>query len=96
MDLIDPLGLYDGWDFVKEFGTYSEAFTDSLTFGSASRLNDASAQAAGQTTPVNRCGWVHRAGTVAGIAFTTAVGGALGAEAAEANAGKEGYEFSHF
>jgi YD repeat-containing protein len=38
----------------------------------------------------------HTLGTVTGIGLTTAIGGAARAEAAEANAGKEGYEFSHW
>lgn len=29
----DPSGLYDGWGLVRDFGTFSEAFTDALTFG---------------------------------------------------------------
>jgi hypothetical protein len=88
----DPLGLYGGWDFLHDFGSFSEGFADALTFGSASRLNDA----LGAGSAVDRCGWAHGAGTVAGIAFTTVIGGSAGAEAAEANAGKEGYEFSHW
>jgi RHS repeat-associated protein len=70
INLIDPLGLYTGWDFLRDFGSFSEAFTDTLTFGSATRLNDA----LGAGSAVNRCGWAHGAGTVAGIAFSTAVG----------------------
>jgi RHS repeat-associated protein len=88
----DPSGLYDGWDLLRDAGTFSESFTDVLTFGSASRLNDA----LGANVAVDRCSWVHTSGTIAGIAFTTVIGGALGAEAAEANAGKKGFEFSHW
>jgi hypothetical protein len=55
---------------MQDFGSFSEAFADALTFGSASRLNDA----LGAGSVVNRCGWAHGAGTIAGIAFSTAVG----------------------
>jgi RHS repeat-associated protein len=92
VNLRDPFGLYSGWEFLKDLGTFSEAFADTLTFGSASRLNDA----LGAGKAVDRCSWVNTAGTASGIAFSIAVGGALGAEAAEANAGKKGFEFSHW
>jgi RHS repeat-associated protein len=88
---IDPFGLYDVWDFAKDFGSFSEAFADTFTFGSASRLNNA----VGADRAVDRCSWVHTAGTVAGIASGIVIGGAVGADAAEARAGEEGYEFSH-
>jgi hypothetical protein len=83
---------YDPWDTVQDVGNVAEAFTDALTFGSASRLNDA--LGAGQY--VNRCGIGHKLGTAAGIVTTIALGGAMGAEAAEANAGEQGFEFSHW
>jgi len=92
VDLFDPMGMYTGWELVQDFGSFSEAFADTLTFGSASRLNDA----LGAGSAVKRCGWVHKAGTGAGIAFGIVVGGSLGAQAAEANAGEEGFEFSHW
>jgi hypothetical protein len=38
----------------------------------------------------------RRLGTAAGIVGTIAIGGGMGAEAAEANAGEEGFEFSHW
>ena len=66
----DPLGLYNSWDFLQDAGNFSEAFADTITFGSASKLNDA----LGANVAVNRCGWVHKAGTAAGIAFSTAAG----------------------
>lgn len=45
-----------------------------------------------------RCGIGHKLGSAAGIVGSTAIGGALGAEAAEAeaNAGEQGFEFSHW
>ncbi|HKV23081.1 MAG TPA: RHS repeat-associated core domain-containing protein [Candidatus Acidoferrum sp.] len=96
VDFIDPLGLYNVWNFWYDAGSFSEAFADTLTFGNASRLNDGLAQAAGRSTPTNRCGWAHGTGTAAGIAFGTVVGGALGADAAAANAGEKGFQFSHW
>ena len=45
---------------------------------------------------MNKCSGWHTFGTVSGIALSTAIGGAAGAEAVEANAGREGFEFSHF
>jgi RHS repeat-associated protein len=107
INFVDPFGLargdwwdprsydfshYDPWDTVQDVGNVAEAFTDALTFGSASRLNDA--LGAGQY--VNRCGIGHKLGTAAGIVTTIALGGAMGAEAAEANAGEQGFEFSHW
>lgn len=106
-NLIDPFGLepgdwwdprsydfshYDPWDTAKDVGTAAEAFTDSITFGSASRLNDA--LGAGQM--VDRCGIGHKLGSASGIVASVAIGGAMGAKAAEANAGKKGFEFSHW
>jgi len=67
----DPLGLYNGWDFLQDAGSFSEAFADTLTFGSASRLNDA----LGANVAVNRCGWAHGTGTVVGIAASIPLGG---------------------
>ena len=107
IDFADPFGLevgdwwdphsydfshYDPWDTVRDVGNIAEAFTDTLTFGSASSLNDA----LGAGGMVDRCGIGHKLGTAAGIVSSIALGGALGAKAAEANAGKKGFEFSHY
>jgi RHS repeat-associated protein len=77
-NLVDPFGLapgdwwdpssydfshYDPWDTVQDVGNAAEAFTDSLTFGSASRLNDAF----GAGGAVNRCSIGHKLGTAAGV-----------------------------
>ncbi len=76
-NLVDPFGLtpgdwwdprsydfshYNAWDTVQDFGNVAEAFTDAITFGSASRLNDA----LGAGKFVNRCGIGHKLGTAAG------------------------------
>ena len=106
-NLIDPFGLAPGdwwdprsydfsnndpWDTLRDVGNAAEAFSDTWTFGGASRLNDAF----GNGQFVNRCGIGHKLGTAAGILATTAIGGAVGARAAGANAGKKGFEFSHW
>ncbi len=44
---------------------------------------------------VNHSSGSYTAGEVGGVALTTAIGGAAGAEAATANAGEAGFEFSH-
>jgi RHS repeat-associated protein len=76
-NLVDPFGLegewwnphsydfshYNPWDTVQDVGNVAEAFTDTITFGSASRLNDA----LGAGGMVDRCGIGHKLGTAAGI-----------------------------
>ena len=52
--------------------------------------------ALGNSQFVNKCSGWHTLGTVTGIGLSTAIGGAGGAEAAEANAGEKGFEFSHW
>lgn len=92
-DWWDPRSYYtDGWTTLRDVGTASEAFADTLTFGSASRLNDA----LGAGRMVDRCGIGHKLGTASGIVASIAIGGGEGAEATEANAGRQGYEFSHW
>lgn len=63
-----------------------------ITFGSASKLNDA----LGANVAVDRCGIGHKLATAGDFVASIALGGAFGAEAAEANAGKKGFEFSHW
>lgn len=82
----------NAWDTLKDVGTASEAFADALTFGSASRLNDA----LGAGGMVDRCGIGHKLGSASGFVASTALGGGMGAKAAKANAGKKGFEFSHW
>lgn len=53
----------NAWETVKDIGTASEAFADTLTFGSASRLNDA----LGANVAVNRCGIGYKLATASGI-----------------------------
>lgn len=82
-NLVDPFGLdgewwkpssydfshYDPWDTVRDVGTAAEAFTDTITFGSASRLNDA----LGAGGMVDRCGIGHKLGTTSGIVASIAL-----------------------
>lgn len=83
---------FDGWATAKDVGTAGEAFADTITFGSASRLNDA----LGANVAVDRCGIGHKLATASGFVASVAIGAGVGAEAAEANAGRKGYEFSHW
>jgi RHS repeat-associated protein len=85
-NLVDPFGLapgdwwdprsydlshYDPWDTVRDVGNVAEAFTDAITFGSASRLNDA----LGAGGMVDRCGIGHKLGSAAGIVASIPLGG---------------------
>ncbi|HMF89775.1 MAG TPA: RHS repeat-associated core domain-containing protein [Candidatus Angelobacter sp.] len=60
---------YNVWDTVQDIGNLSESFTNTFTFGSASRLNDA--LGAGQY--VNRCGIGYKLGTAAGIVTSVVI-----------------------
>lgn len=71
-DLWDPRSYYtDGWTTLRDFGTAAEAFTDSITFGSASRLNDA----LGAGGAVDRCGIGHKLGSLSGMVASIPLGG---------------------
>jgi RHS repeat-associated protein len=86
IDFSDPFGLeqgdwwdpssYDfssisGWDVLRDVGNAAEGFTDALTFGSASRLNDA----LGAGGAVDRCGIGHKLGSLAGMVASIPLGG---------------------
>ena len=90
-NFIDPFGL-DGWDYLKNFSDFSNGAASVLTLGLTDKVNDA----LGNSQFVNKCSGWHTLGTVAGVGLSTAIGGAAGAEAAEANAGQKGFEFSHW
>jgi len=85
---IDPLGL----DWLTNLSNFSAGAGSVLSFGLTDLVNDAT----GASSVVNKCSISHKLGAVFGIALSAAIGGAVGAEAAEANAGKEGFEFSHW
>jgi len=71
---------------------YSAGAGHILSFGVTDTINNWT----GASSVVNTRSISYRAGEVTGIGLTTAIGGAAGAEASEANAGKEGFEFSHW
>jgi RHS repeat-associated protein len=88
---VDPYGL-DAWDRLQNFSDFSNGAASVLTFGVTDQINNA----LGNSQFVNQCSGWHALGSVTGIGLTTAIGGAAGAEAAEANAAEDGYEFSHW
>ena len=86
---IDPFGL----DWLKNLSDFSGGAGDAFSLvPSIDMINDAT----GGSSVVDKCSLYHKLGTGVGIAVTTALGGAAGAEAAEANAGRKGFEFSHW
>ena len=85
---VDPFGL----DWVKNLSDFSAGAGSVLSFGMTDPVNDAT----GASSVVNKCSGWHKLGTATGIALSTAIGGAAGADAAGANAGREGFEFSHW
>jgi hypothetical protein len=85
---IDPLGL----DVINNLADAAAGAGSALSFGLTDLINNAT----GASSVVNKCSGWHKFGTGIGIALSTAIGGAFGAEAAEANAGREGFEFSHW
>lgn len=84
----DPLGL----DWLNNVADLSAGMGSTLSGGLTDMVNDWN----GNSSVLNPCSGWRTAGTVAGIALTTAIGGAAGAEAATANAGRAGYEYSHW
>ena len=92
---IDPYGLF-GWADMpmppQSMVDFSAGVGSVLSFGLTDVINDAT----GASSVVNKCSGWHTLGTVTGIVLATAIGGAGGAEAAEANAGIQGFEFSHW
>ena len=89
---IDPFGLAWPDELLKKASDFSAGAGSVLSFGLTDVINNAT----GASSVVDKCSGWHMAGSVAGIALTTAIGGAAGAEAAEANAGEKGFEFSHW
>ena len=88
VDRVDLFGL----DWLNNLADFSSGAGSVLSFGLTDIINDAT----GASSVVNKCSLSHKLGTATGIALSIVIGGAAGAEAAEANAGREGYEFSHF
>jgi hypothetical protein len=71
---------------------YSAGFGDTLSFGITNQIRNGM----GTNGVVDKCSGAYTAGQVSGVALDAAIGGAAGLEAAEANAGKAGFEFSHW
>lgn len=59
-------------------------------------LTDLVNEALGNSSVIDSCSGWYTAGNLAGIALTTAIGGAAGAEAGAARAGEPYIEFSHW
>jgi RHS repeat-associated protein len=91
LKLADPTGL-DEWDWLRHTSDFSNGVASVITFGLTDRINEA----LGTSEQVDRCSGWHTFGTVAGVGLSIAIGGAAGAEAAEANAARQGFEFSHW
>ena len=92
VDEVDPLGLF-GWPSLPQgVVDYSAGFGDTLSFG----LTNAIRNGMGTNGVVNKCSNSYSAGQWSGVALDAALGGAAGLEAAGANAGKAGFEFSHW
>jgi RHS repeat-associated protein len=90
---IDPLGLWGFGDPLPQgVVDYSAGLGDTLSFGLTNQIRNAT----GTNGVVNKCSGAYTAGQVSAVALDVAIGGAAGLEAAEANAGEAGYEFSHW
>ncbi len=92
ISLTDPYGLFDWPSLPQGAVDYSAGFGDTLSFGITNQIRNGM----GTNGVVDKCSNAYTAGQVSGIALDAAIGGAAGLEAAEANAGKAGFEFSHW
>jgi hypothetical protein len=70
---------------------YGAGLGDALV-GWSSQFRDAT----GLSSVVNKCSGAYAGGKVSAVVVDTVIGGAAGLEAAGANAGEAGYEFSHW
>jgi RHS repeat-associated protein len=61
----------NAWATLKDVGNAAEAFTDAITFGSASRLNNA----LGANVAVDRCGIGHKLASASGLIASVPLGG---------------------
>ncbi len=98
INFTDPLGLYSWWDFAGDASDVIAGAGDTLSFGLTAYARNQWGDFFYGNTPrvVNKCSWSYKIGIAGGIVLSTAIGGGAGAEAAEANAGKEGFDFSHW
>jgi hypothetical protein len=84
--------LYGWLDYIERCRYRRRSFYGCDNFWKRFQANDA----LGANVAVDRCGIGHKLATASGFVASIAIGGAMGAEAAEANAGKKGFEFSHW
>jgi hypothetical protein len=93
INIPDPLGLWGFGDPLPQgVVDYAAGFGDTLSFNLTSLIRDQM----GTNGVVDKCSNAYTGGQMSGIAFAIAAGGAAGLEAAGANAGETGYEFSHW
>jgi uncharacterized protein RhaS with RHS repeats len=92
ISLIDPYGLWDWPSLPQGVVNASAGFGDTLSFGLTNKVRNAM----GTNGVVNKCSNAYTAGQVAAVALDVGLGGAAGLAASEANAGRAGYEFSHW
>ena len=99
---IDPLGLYDLLDFGGDALNFAAGLGNASTFGASTWIVQQGFLVTGNPdnaailSRTKRCSGVFKAGEWAGMVLSMAFGGAVGAQAAEANAGRAGFEFSHW
>jgi hypothetical protein len=84
--------LFDWPSLPQGVVDYSAGFGDTFSFG----LTNAIRNEMGTNGVVDKCSKSYTAGEWSGVALDAAIGGAAGLEAAGANAGKAGFEFSHW
>lgn len=93
VNLVDPEGLWAWGDPLPQgVVDFSAGWGDMISFGITNQIRNVM----GTNGVVNRCSAAYTGGEAFGFVNMIAVGGAFGAEAAEANAGRAGFEFSHW
>jgi len=81
-----------GWSPSQGLVNYSAGLGDTLSWGLTNKLRDAM----GTNGVVDKCSAAYTLGQVSGVVVDIGIGGAAGWRAAGANAGRTGYEFSHW
>ena len=82
----DPLGLYDGADFLQDLGDFSAGFGDTLSFGATRAIR----RLMGVDHVVDRCSGFYSGGGVSGTALSLAFGSAHLGRNALYQAGRSG------
>jgi hypothetical protein len=89
----NPISEYDPYGLLglDDISNAAAGFGDTISFGLTSYIR-------GQwgVGGVDNCSSAYGFGQLAGVAYDVALGGAGGLAASEANAGRAGYEFSHW